>query len=64
MVRQDVNSYNIIIIKSKFEVRLNESKHGKIYNGYVVDSFYYYYYSSYPDVYICELASLHTYIYI
>ena len=64
MVRQDVNRYNIIIIKSKFEVRPNESKHDKIYNGYIVGIFYYYYYSSYPDVYICELASQNTCIHI
>ena len=64
VVRQDVNRYNIIrVINRKSDVKSDESKLGKAYNGSIVGIFYYYY-SSYPDVYICELASQHTYIHI
>ena len=52
VIKQDVSSYNIIIINQKSNVKPDESKQGKAFNGYKVDIFYYYYYyySSYPDV--------------
>ena len=51
MVRQDVNSYNIImVINQKSDVKPDESVLSKAYNGYIVGIFYYYYYSSYLDV--------------
>ena len=52
VVKQDVSSYNIIrVINRKSDIKYNESKLGKTYNGSIVGIFYYnYYYSSYPDV--------------
>ena len=50
MVKQDVNSYNIIrVINQKSDVKFDESILDKAYNGNIVGIFYYYY-SSYSDV--------------
>ena len=50
MVKQDVSSYNIIIIiKPESNIKPDESILGKSYNEYI-DGILYYYYSSYPDV--------------
>ena len=50
-MRQDLNSYNIImVINRKSDVKSDESKLGKAYNRYIVGIFCYYYYSS--DLYI------------
>jgi len=52
VVRQDIDSYNIImVINQKFDVKPDENVLGKAYKGYIVCIFYYYYYySSYLDV--------------
>ena len=51
VAKQDVSSYNIImVINRKSNVKPDESKLGKAYNGYIVCIFYYFYYSSYLDV--------------
>ena len=58
MVRHDVSRYNVVmIINRKSDIKPDESILGKAYNGYIVGIFYYYYYSSYPDVWICNLVS-------
>ena len=45
MAKQDVSSYNIImVINRKSDVKSDESIPG---SGYIDDIFYYYYYSSY-----------------
>ena len=51
MVKQNVSSYNIIIvINQKSDIKFDESILDKAYNGYIVGIFYYYYYSSCLDV--------------
>jgi len=39
-----------MVINRKSNVKSDEGKYGKAYNGSIVGNFYYYYYSSYPDV--------------
>ena len=65
MIKQNVSSYNTIaVMNRKSDVKPHESKLSKAYNRYIDGIFYYYYYSSYPDVWICDLTSQRTYIHI
>ena len=44
MVKQDISSYTIImVINQKSDVKSDENKLSKAYNGYIVGIFYYYY---------------------
>ena len=51
MVKEDESSYNTIaVMNRKSNVKPDESKLSKAYNGFIIGIFLYYYYSSYPDV--------------